>query len=64
MGEQQPPVPNWEAAILVPDYSQRIAAMGSMRAAMIAGTSEAALAMMPRVATETSRIQGSRGEVS
>jgi hypothetical protein len=45
-------------------HSQRMAVMGSMRAARMAGSREAALAMQARAVTEQTSIQGSRGDVS
>src|ERR1700722_6667521 len=55
----------WEFDVvsLLCRYSQRIASMGSMRAARSAGKSEARLAMMVSAATDPTSTQGSRGEV-
>jgi hypothetical protein len=44
-------------------HSQRIAAIGSIRAARSAGSSEATLAIKVSAATDPSNTQGSRGDV-
>ena len=46
------------------NHSQRMAVIGSIRAAWMAGSREAALAIVASATTELSRIQGSCGEVS